>query len=289
MKVFEELFKLNREGRLSVLATIVQCSGSAPQKEGARMLVRDDHSITGTLGGGCIEEEVIQEAMMVMTDRTPRTVHFNLNESSGSLVCGGKILVFIEPFIPAPRVVILGAGHVGKALSTIARFSGFNVTVVDDRAEHANQGNIPDAHVLIINDFDSVFDIMPVGPGVFIVIATRGHSHDLNAAVAALKTNAGYIGLLGSRRKKAVLFKALKERGFDDVALGRINIPAGLLIGSVTPEEIAVSIMAQVIQHRRAHVSSYIGSGPCSRTVPQNGGIKATPAAFGEATNQALP
>jgi len=289
MEIYEELLKLKNEGRSSALATIVQCAGSSPQKEGAKMLVRDDGSIMGTLGGGCIEAEVIQEAKMSMTDGMPRTVPFDLTEARGGLVCGGKLLVFIDPVMPGPRLVILGAGHVGKALATAARFSGFHVTVADDRAEHASKANIPDAQDLVVNDFNSVFSRIPVDHKSYIVIATRGHNHDLEAVSAALKTPAHYIGLLGSKRKKAVLINALKEQGYREDAIERIIIPVGLPIGSTTPAEIAVSIMAQIIQHRRLHASSYIGGASCSRAFPQNGKDKATAAAFGQTLNSTLP
>jgi xanthine dehydrogenase accessory factor len=289
MDIYEELLRLKKEGRSSAVATIVQCSGSSPQKEGAKMLVRDDRSIIGTLGGGCIEAEVIQEAVIAMADGTPRTVPFNLTESHGGLVCGGKLLVFIEPVLPLPRLVILGAGHVGKALSTLARFSGFNVTVADDRAEYANRESMPDAHELVVNNFDSVFERIPVDRGVYIVIATRGHNHDLDAAAAALRTPAAYIGLLGSKRKRAVLFGALKDKGFPEAVIKKIMTPAGLPIGSITPEEIAISIMAQIIQHRRMHASSNIGTASRSRSFSQNENNKATVAPCGQTTNQALP
>ncbi|MBF0558539.1 MAG: XdhC family protein [Nitrospirae bacterium] len=289
MEVYEELLRLRKEGRSSALATIVQCSGSSPQKEGSKMLVRDDGSTIGTLGGGCIEAEVIQEAKMAMADGMPRSIPFNLTEAHGGLVCGGKLLVFIEPVIPGPRLIILGAGHVGKALATAARFSGFHVTVADDREEHANKENIPDAHELVVNDFISVFSRIPVDHGTFIVIATRGHNHDLDAVSAALKTPSPYIGLLGSKRKKSVLFRALKEQGFQDNAIQRIIIPVGLPIGSATPPEIAVSIMAQIIQHRRLNASSYISGASCSGSFAENGEDKATAAAFGQTVNCTLP
>src|SRR5512137_310294 len=168
--IFEEIVRLRGEGRSSALATIVQCVGSSPQKEGAKMLVRDDGSISGSLGGGCLEAEVVQAALMCLKDGTCRTVPFNLTEKHGGLVCGGKVLVYIDPVVPSPHLVILGAGHVGKALSAAARFSGFRVTVVDDRREYANRENIPDATDLVVTDFTSVFGKIPVGRETYVVI-----------------------------------------------------------------------------------------------------------------------
>lgn len=288
MEIYEELVKLKNEGRACALATIVQCAGSSPQKEGAKMLVRDDCSIAGTLGGGCIEAEVVQLARMCMEEGIPKTVPFNLTEAHGGLVCGGKMLVFIEPVLPPPRLIILGAGHVGKALATAARFSGFNVTVTDDRAEHACKENIPDAHCIVVNDFSSVFSSLYVDRKTYIVIATRGHNHDIEAVEAALETPAHYIGLLGSKRKRAVLFNALRERGFCEDDIKRVIIPVGLHIGSATPPEISVSIMAQIIQHRRLHARPHISSAFGCGSFQQDGEDKTAAAACRQAADHPL-
>jgi xanthine dehydrogenase accessory factor len=277
MEIYEELVRLKKLGRASVLATIVECKGSSPQKQGAKMLVRDDGTILGTLGGGCIEAEVVQHARMAMQDGRPRTVPFELTGKTGGLVCGGTLLVYIEPMLADPRVVILGAGHVGKALATLARFSGFMVTVADDRPQYANRDNVPDAHELVVIDFPGVFSRVPVDGDTYVVIATRGHNHDLDAVKAALGTSAGYIGLLGSRRKKGILMNALRDAGFakDDVA--RIIVPVGLPIGSVSPEEIAVSIMAQIIQHRREYAPTGLSDRSCGGVVSEDGPLQTAP------------
>lgn len=275
MEIYEEVLRLKKEGRPSALATIVQCVGSSPQKEGAKMLVREDGSIMGTLGGGCIEAEVIQAALMAIRDGTSQTIPFELTEKKGGLVCGGKVLVYIEPVIPEPRLTVLGAGHVGKALSKIARFSGFKVTVVDDRPEYANREFLPDADEIIVANFEGVFEKVVVDRSAYIVIATRGHNHDLDALKAALRTDARYVGLMGSRRKKALIFKALEKEGFSRDDIGRVIIPVGLPISSVTPEEIAVSIMAQIIQQRRENGPSGFGRASCGRLIQEDGSVEA--------------
>src|SRR5512140_2465796 len=122
MDIFEEVVRLKKLGRSSVLATIVECRGSSPQKQGAKMLVRDDGSTLGTLGGGCVEADVVQHSLMALKDGEPRTVPCELNEKDGGLVCGGTLLVYIEPVLVDPRMVILGAGHVGKAVARLARY-----------------------------------------------------------------------------------------------------------------------------------------------------------------------
>lgn len=279
MEIYEEVLRLKRQGRVSALATIVECRGSSPQKQGAKMLVRDDGSIMGTLGGGCIEAEVVQHALMAMQDGKPRTVPFDLTEQDGGLVCGGSLLVYLEPVLVDPRLVILGAGHVGKALSRLAAFSGFHVTVADDRPEFANRDTLPDAREIVVSDFPAVFSHVPVDTATFIVIATRGHNHDLDAVKAALKTDAGYVGLLGSRRKKGLLMNALRDAGFVSEDVGRVIIPVGLSIGSTTPEEIAVSIMAQIIQRRREHGTKRIGHTACGGILHENEAAKTAPSA----------
>jgi xanthine dehydrogenase accessory factor len=243
------------------------------------MLVRDDGSIMGTLGGGCIEAEVVQHALMAMQDGNPRTVPFELTERDGGLVCGGSLLVYLEPVLVDPRLVILGAGHVGKALSRLAAFSGFHVTVADDRPEFANRDTLPDAREIVVRDFPAVFSHIPVDPATFIVIATRGHNHDLDAVTAALGTDAGYVGLLGSRRKKGLLMNALRDAGFPQEDIGRVIIPVGLPIGSTTPEEIAVSIMAQIVQRRRDHGAKRIGHTACGGVFHENEAAKTAPSA----------
>ncbi len=277
MEIYEEIVRLKKDGRSSALATIVQCIGSSPQKQGAKMLVRDDGSIVGTMGGGCLEAEIIQAALMTIRDSLPQTINFELTEKHGGLVCGGKVLVYIEPVIPEPNLIILGAGHVGKALAKAARFSGFRVTMVDNREEHANRENIPDADKIIVKDFEDVLSEIFIDGNAYIVIATRGHNHDLDALRSALRTPAKYIGLLGSRRKKVLLFKTLCDEGFSKDEITRVIIPVGLSINSITPEEIAISIMAQIIQQRRGNAASGIGSTACSRLGKEDGAVKTAP------------
>ncbi len=274
MELYEELLRLKKEGRTSAVATIVECSGSSPQKEGSKMLVRDDGTTVGTLGGGCIEAEVIQAALMVMKDERTMTMPFELTERQGGLVCGGRVLVYVEPVIPDPVLVILGAGHVGKALAKAARFSGFRVLVCDDRPEHANRENIPDADEIVVHDYADIFSRLVIPENAYIVVATRGHNHDLEAVEASLRTKARYIGLLGSRRKKALLFRALDKAGFSPEEVGRVHVPVGLPINSVTPEEIAISIVAQVIQKRRENAASRVSRSSCSRLGKEDGADK---------------
>jgi xanthine dehydrogenase accessory factor len=187
------------------------------------------------------------------------------------------VLVYIEPVLVDPRLVILGAGHVGKAVASLAKFLGFRVVVADDRPEHANRDNIPDAHEIVVHEFETVFSRIHVDRGAYLLIATRGHNHDLDAVKAALKTDAGYVGLLGSRRKKGLLMNALRDAGFSQEDIARVIIPVGIPIGSVTPEEIAVSIMAQIIQHRREHAPTGLSDRSCGGVVAEDGPLQTAP------------
>jgi xanthine dehydrogenase accessory factor len=279
MRIFEEALRLKQTGKNSAIATIVECRGSSPQKQGAKLLIRDDGSLMGTLGGGCLEAEVVQVALMALRDGIPVTLPFELTERNGGLVCGGSVLVYIEPVMIDPRIIILGAGHIAKALSKLAAITGFSVTVVDDRQEYANSGNIPDAHEFVVRDFDRSLENRPCARDTYIVVATRGHLSDLEALMAALRTPAPYIGLLGSRRKKALLHTMLTERGFANDDIARVITPVGIAIGSVSPEEIAVSILAQIIQQRRNHGSPRGGDRPCGGHFEQIGNAEAAAAA----------
>jgi xanthine dehydrogenase accessory factor len=275
--IYEELMLLRKAYRPCALATVVQTTGSSPQRAGAKLLVHDDGSITGTIGGGCVEARVIELGLLSMTDGSARTVPFDLTETEGGLVCGGHMIVFVEPVLPDPLLVIIGAGHVGKALATIARFAGFRVIIVDDREAYADPAHVPVGCTVLVNAFSSPLRGVPADDRTCIVVATRGHSHDLEAVAAALETGAGYIGLVGSKRKRGIVFGTLADRGFSQDDLERVEIPAGLPIGAVTPEEIAVSIMGRMIETRRKHDGS-LGHSPCCGTIETDGTAQAAPA-----------
>jgi len=251
------------------------------------MLIRDDGSTVGTLGGGCMEAEVVDAAIEAMEKEACRSLLFDLNEKAGGLVCGGRVTVFLEPLIPPPHLIILGAGHVGKALSSLAHFIGFRVIIVDNRAEFASPSSVPSAHETVHVEFADAFDRITVRDKTCVVVATRGHLHDLEALRAALKTEAGYIGLLGSKRKRALLFKMLREEGFSEGDIERIITPVGLSIGAITPEEIAVSIAAQLIEHRRNH-DSRLRAPACGGSFDADGHTEAGPSPGGDARPEAL-
>ncbi|MBS1187727.1 MAG: dehydrogenase molybdenum cofactor insertion protein [Burkholderiaceae bacterium] len=251
MDIYQEIVRLMSNGQSAALATIVQSSGSCPQKDGAKLLVRDDGSFIGTLGGGSVEAQLVQTALETIGTETPRTVSLVLNEQHGGHVCGGRMQVFIEPLNPPLHLVIVGAGHVGRALANAARLHGWRITVIDDRETFANPANVAAADQCILADFANCLTQVAINARTCMLIATRSHEHDFTVAAAALRTPAGFIGMIGSKRKKAVLTQRLTAAGFGREIAARIISPAGLAIGAVTPEEIAVSVIAQIIEHRR--------------------------------------
>lgn len=260
--LFEEIIQLSRKGSSSVLAIVVESSGSSPRKVGAKMLVRGDGSIMGSVGGGRVELEVIAAAQIAVKDGKPRIISFELTEQFGH-VCGGNMRVYLEPNVVESRLVIIGAGHIGTCLASIARFSGFHVTVIDERKEYACPELLPDANETIVAMPAEALNRIDVTPATAIVIATPGFEQDFDAVRAALKTSASYIGLIGSRRKKEVLVETLAREGFGADEIARVIIPVGLAIKAETPQEIAVSIIAQLIGQRRGNGAQGIGNTAC--------------------------
>ena len=254
MDIFEEIVKLKRAGKRAALATIVNVRGSIPSVVAAKMLVREDGSILGTVGGGCVESDVRKGAMEVMRDEKPKTFDFNLSQlpdDDAGLVCGGSLKVFIEPVIPVPRIYIFGGGHIGYNVQKVASLAGFETVVADDRDLYANRERFPDANEIHAGDLDEIMAEMTPGDSSYIVIVTRGHRHDLRVLRWALDTPAHYIGMIGSGRKVLEVYKQLEAQGVSPESFKRVFAPIGLSIGAVTPEEIAVSIVAELIAIRR--------------------------------------
>jgi xanthine dehydrogenase accessory factor len=254
MDIYEEIVKLRREGRRGAVATIVNVRGSIPSFETAKMLVRDDGSVAGTIGGGCVEAEIWQAAREVMESEKPRTLTFNLNQDpkyDTGLVCGGTLDIFVEPVLPPALLYIFGAGHVSVNLYKVARSAGFDVTVVDDRETYANRERFPEAKEIIAEDFDRAMARLNPGEAAYLVIVTRGHRDDMRVLRWAVQTPARYIGMIGSRRETITIFKELTKEGLSPELFKRVHAPVGLDIGAITPEEIAVAITAELIAARR--------------------------------------
>ena len=254
-EVFAALGEALSRGEEAALVTIVSSNGSTPQRVGAKMLVFGDGRIVGTVGGGCYEHDAIGKARQVLETRKATTVKYDLNDDFAEetgLVCGGQMEVFIEPIEAAPAVYIFGAGHVGYYLARIAHEAGFAVHVIDDRAAFANTERFPFAASVVVDDIPAWLAQTQIPSTAYAVIVTRGHRNDLDALRALAPRDLRYIGLIGSRAKVARLYdQLLAESNVNPALLERIHAPIGLDLGAVTPQEIAVSIAAELIAVRR--------------------------------------
>ena len=253
MDLFEEIVKMRRAGQRGALATIVHTNGSIPSYESSRMLVREDGSLVGTVGGGCVEADVWAAAKEVMHKESPRKMVFNLNNEASydnGLICGGTVEIFVEPILPQPIVYLFGGGHVSMAMAKAASSAGFAVGVVDDREAFANVQRFPMAQDVFTSYAEAFAKIQPNG-STYLVIVTRGHKEDMRVLAWAVRTPARYVGMIGSKRKTITIFKELQAEGLPAHLFDRVHAPVGLDIGAITPEEIAVSITAELIAKRR--------------------------------------
>lgn len=253
--VFEEIAEMRSKGERGALCTVVSTTGSTPGKETMRMLVRESGGFSGSVGGGCVEADVVAAARECIQDETPRKIEFRLTEAatgSSGLLCGGVIEVFVEP-ITAPHAILFGGGHVSRSLCTIAADAGFRVTVVDDRASFVTRERFPLAQKLLSGEtFEDVFRELHVPSTAACVVITRGHSMDQACLDFALHTEARYVGMIGSKGKVRGILARLRDAGrLEGVDLTRLHAPIGLDVGSATHGEIAVSIVAELIGHRR--------------------------------------
>jgi xanthine dehydrogenase accessory factor len=254
MDVFEELVRLRKLGRKCALATIVEVGGSIPSYPSAKLLVREDGSMVGTVGGGCVEAQVFTAAREVMETGRPKLLNFNLGQDvayESGLICGGQVDIFVEPILPQPQALIFGAGHISKSLSKVASLAGFATCVIDDRESYANRERFPEADEVLAGEYEELFPRLAVNEGSYLIIVTRGHQDDLRVLRWAAATPARYVAMIGSKRKVLTVVKELEKEGVPREALERIHAPMGLEIGAVTPEEIAVSVVAEMIAVRR--------------------------------------
>jgi xanthine dehydrogenase accessory factor len=254
MDVFDELVRLRKEGQKCALATIVQVRGSIPSYESAKLLVREDGSMTGTIGGGCVEAEVWNAAREVIETEKAKHLSFNLGQDAAyenGLICGGQLEVFVEPIVPQPRVFIFGAGHISKSLSKIVTVAGFASVIIDDRESFAKRERFPEAEEIFAGEYEEVFPKLLIRESSHLIIVTRGHRDDLRVLRLAVGTPARYIAMIGSKRKVIGVIKELEKEGIPRSAFERIHAPMGLDIGAISPEEIAVSVVAEMIAVRR--------------------------------------
>ena len=253
MDLFEEIVRMRRAGQRGALATIVHTDGSIPSYESSRMLVRQDGTTAGTVGGGCVEADVWAAAKEVMQKEVPRKLVFHLNHEAtydNGLICGGTVEVFVEPILPQPVVYLFGGGHVSLAVARAAHAAGFGIGVVDDREAFANAQRFPMAQE-IFTSFESALEKIQPNSSTYLVIVTRGHKEDMRVLAWAVRTAARYVGMIGSRRKVLSIYKALEKEGYRMEEFERVFAPMGLEIGALSPEEIALSIVSELVAVRR--------------------------------------
>ncbi len=274
MDVFEELVRLRRLGQKCALATIVDVTGSIPSYESAKLLIREDGSMAGTIGGGCVEAEVWNAAREVIQTEKPRKLAFNLGQDAAydnGLICGGQLEVFVEPILPVPSAYIFGAGHISKSLSRVATQAGFRTVVIDNREAFANRERFPDADEVIAAEYEDVFPRLNINESSYLVIVTRGHRDDMRVLRWAIETPARYIGMIGSKRKGINVVREFEKEGIPRERFEQVHTPMGLDVGAITPEEIAVAVVAEMIGVRR---NAHPGWNPLSKSLFAAGAMK---------------
>lgn len=256
--IFEEIVRLRQAGIPAALATIVGTRGSTPGRTSMRLLVLGDGTFLGTVGGGCLEAEVYDTALQVLADEQPRSLQFRLTEQDSpdsGLMCGGEVTIFVEP-LTTPSVWIFGAGHVSKSLAQVAALAGFRVTVADDRASFCTAERFPEAAATVAGPYDDLVAQMPIRQNSYAIVVTRGHKEDGHVLERLGRRFAAgerlrFLGMIGSKTKQALLWKHLRERGIGDDFLATVRTPMGAYLGGKTHEEIAVSVVAELIAVRR--------------------------------------
>jgi xanthine dehydrogenase accessory factor len=254
-EILREALKRVNSGETIALVTVIETKGSTPREVGAKMLVNKDGLIAGTIGGGITEARVIEEAQQALKEGKGRLLTYHLTKEEAALdegaICGGDMKIFIDILQPKEEVLIFGAGHIAVCVSKLAKMVGFKVTIIDDRKDFANQDNFPEADEIIAEDTEKALTHLKITHSTYIIILTRGHLKDEEALGSVIKSGANYIGMIGSRKKNATVFQNLEEQGISAEELKKVHTPIGIDIKAQTPEEIAVSIIAEIIQVRR--------------------------------------
>lgn len=252
MQLFSDIAKLADEGRVFVLATVIDSSGSTPQKPGSKMVVLDGGETRGTVGGGAIEQQIIEAAVALLADPAAQSklVETHLTHDLG-MCCGGRMRVFLEKHGAAAHLWVFGAGHVAKELAALAATVGFRVHVIDERPDQATRERFPTAATLSLENPAEAAKALEGGEGHYFCITTHDHPLDQACVEALLRKKAEYIGVIGSRRKAERFKLRLEAAGFLPAEIARMKSPMGVAINALTPAEIAVSIVGELIATRR--------------------------------------
>lgn len=262
-EVFRAVHDVLERGESAALVTIVSTQGSTPQRIGAKMLVYADGRTVGTIGGGCYENDAFWKARRALDTRKPLVAKYELTddiaEESG-LICGGQMDVYIEPLESSPHLYLVGAGHVSYQLGRLASTVGFRVHVIDDREKFSNKDRFPEAVEVVVDNIPEWLEQANISPHSYAVILTRGHRHDLDALRALATRDLRYLGLIGSKAKVTRLHDVLRKEGIALEHPDRLHAPVGLDIGAISPEEIAVSILAELIAVKYGKLESAEGT-----------------------------
>jgi len=254
-EILKEAFGRMDKGETIALVTVVEAKGSTPREVGTKMLVNKNGLVAGTIGGGMTEAKVIEEAKQALKEGKGKLLIYHLTKEQAALdegaICGGEMKIFIDVLQPKEEVLIFGAGHVAVCVSKLAKMMGFKVTIIDDRKEFANQDRFPEADEIVIEDTKRALTHIKITPSTYIIIVTRGHLQDQEVLASVIKSKVAYLGMIGSHKKNATVFQQLREQGVLKEELDKVHAPIGIDIKAQTPEEIAISIMAEIIQVRR--------------------------------------
>ncbi|MGA2112127.1 MAG: XdhC family protein [Anaerolineales bacterium] len=261
-QLLRAILEAQRTGQRVALATVVHSQGSVPRHPGAKMLVYPDGRILGSVGGGELERRVLAEGLEALRSGDARVLRYALSDPAAGDpgTCGGQAEVFVEPIQPPPTLVVVGGGHVGRAVVQLGKFLGFRVVLSDDRAEFCSAQNVPGADEYLLGPMADLADRVEIGRDTYIVLTTRGLALDVEGLPALLAKPAAYIGVIGSRRRWLTAAKELEARGVRAEAVARVHSPMGLELNAETPEEIAVSILAEIISGRRGGTSQPMSS-----------------------------
>ncbi len=253
LEVYQELVNVMQTGERAVLATVISSRGSAPRKAGVKMLIKQDGTFLGTVGGGGVERQVQEKAREVMNSGEPQIVHLDLSgrKKEAAMICGGQMDVFLEPILSQETLYLFGAGHISQGTAKAGKMLGFRVVVIDPRPEYNNSDRFPNADFLIVEEYNSAFSKLNVDEDSYVVIYTPGHVLDEQCLEFAVGTRARYVGMIGSRKKVKEVKERLLQKGISQQQLDRIHAPIGLEISAETPEEIAISILAEIIKVKR--------------------------------------
>ncbi|MGB9630133.1 MAG: XdhC family protein [Thermodesulfobacteriota bacterium] len=257
--LFEKIVELKRTGKPAALLIVTKTQGSVPRRAGAKMIVLQDGTTIGTLGGGDLEKKAIEEALEAIQEATPRIASFTLDIEKGKLdmMCGGELEVYIEPMLLEEKLIIFGAGHITRCLAPLMKMAGFNVSVVDDSPDLLRKEAFPETDDLILTDMEQYAKDLPSDHRTYVVLLSRGFSRDKEILSQLIRKDFKYIGMIGSMRKIRTMKEDLKKEGVPDEAFMKLQAPIGLDIGGETPEEIAISIAAEIIAVKKGKVETF--------------------------------